>query len=294
MIIIILTKELKVGINYKNIEHFKRLGYDVKCGQKITIPVEHLSEYSNLKIIVECDVCKTQKEIKYQSYVNGTKHQTLPYCCCTKCAWEVKNRKTNLEKYGEESWSSTKQGKEKYKETCLNKYGVDNYSQTDEFNQKYKETMNEKYGVDNGFQLEEIKNKSRQTMIKKFGVEYNMQREDMKKLYLNGDKNYFYIDGTHEPNEWNTPLAKRIKVQVFIRDNRTCDCCNKHKQNLNAHHLYSRDNNKDLMYDLDNLITLCVECHKEFHKKYGYGNNTKEQYIEFKQNKLECVESIES
>ena len=29
------------------------------------------------------------------------------------------------------------------------------------------------------------------------------------------------------------------------------------------------------------VVVLCEKCHITFHKKYGYGNNTKEQYIEY-------------
>lgn len=37
----------------------------------------------------------------------------------------------------------------------------------------------------------------------------------------------------------------------------------------------------DLRYDIENGITLCDVCHKGFHKKHGYGRNTKEQFREY-------------
>lgn len=51
---------------------------------------------------------------------------------------------------------------------------------------------------------------------------------------------------------------------------------------VNAHHLYSWKSYPLLRFDIDNGITLCKKCHINFHKKFGYGNNTKEQFIEYK------------
>ena len=293
----ILTKEVTVRIMYRNIEHFRSLGYEVQNGDIITVSIEHISPQSNIKIEVKCDYCGNIKTIKYQNYVFNTNFGERKYACCTKCA-ESKNIETNLKKYGVKYPQQNKEIRNKSMETNIKKYGTPNVSQSEYFKQKYKETMNEKYGVDNGFQLEEIKEKSKQTMIEKYGVEYNMQREEMKDKYLNGDKNNFYIDGRHEfyEDNWTSNSeARRVRVKVFRRDNKTCQCCGLKKRDINAHHLFSRNTHPELIYEESNLITLCKECHTEFHTKYGFGNNTPEQYEEFIKNKSqETIENVDA
>ena len=73
---------------------------------------------------------------------------------------------------------------------------------------------------------------------------------------------------------------------VFKRDNYTCQCCNSDKGKLNAHHLNGYNWDKEHRVDVNNGITLCEDCHKEFHHIYGYGNNTKEQYEEWIKTKI--------
>lgn len=75
----------------------------------------------------------------------------------------------------------------------------------------------------------------------------------------------------------------KIFVQcVLARDEYTCQFCKQNKnRNLEVHHLDSYNWCKDRRLDVSNGITLCKNCHKNFHIKYGQGNNTKEQFIEW-------------
>ena len=76
------------------------------------------------------------------------------------------------------------------------------------------------------------------------------------------------------------------RKEVFERDNYTCQCCGDNKGgNLNAHHKNARNLFPNEKYDVNNGVTLCEKCHKEFHHIYGYGNNTKKQFEEFMNNK---------
>ena len=72
--------------------------------------------------------------------------------------------------------------------------------------------------------------------------------------------------------------AKAVK----IRDHFTCQICDRRGVLLNAHHMMSWDAYVDERYCLDNGITLCHDCHHAFHEMYGYGNNTRTQFDEFR------------
>lgn len=62
----------------------------------------------------------------------------------------------------------------------------------------------------------------------------------------------------------------------------TCDISQKRGCKLVAHHLNSWDKHREQRFNEDNLVCILEELHKEFHSIYGYGNNTKDQYNEFK------------
>jgi hypothetical protein len=98
---------------------------------------------------------------------------------------------------------------------------------------------------------------------------------------------------------WNPDLSKEDRIlrrkyedyykwrkSVYERDKYLCQCClNKEHNILNAHHLDGFNWCIEKRTDTSNGITLCKDCHDEFHKKYGCGWNTHEQFEEFLQSK---------
>lgn len=102
--------------------------------------------------------------------------------------------------------------------------------------------------------------------------------------------------GPNNPN-WKGGISKRQQTEgktwrrkVYKRDNWTCQICQARSKrgkhvDLNAHHLDAFHWNTEKRDQLNNGITLCVDCHYEFHFKYGNQNNTKNEFIKFCQQK---------
>lgn len=77
---------------------------------------------------------------------------------------------------------------------------------------------------------------------------------------------------------------KAFRKTVYRRDRYSCVICGESKNNhMVAHHLDCYSNFPEKRTDPNNAVTLCEDCHKDFHGKYGYKNNTREQFEEYKQ-----------
>lgn len=112
-----------------------------------------------------------------------------------------------------------------------------------------------------------------------------------------GAKRYNYKpELTQEERLANKTRHNSVKYRkwirdVFKRDDYTCVITGiRGNGELVAHHLDGWHWCEDKRYDVSNGVTLKKEIHELFHKIYGNGNNTKEQFEEFKlkySNKLE-------
>ena len=84
-----------------------------------------------------------------------------------------------------------------------------------------------------------------------------------------------------------------FREQLIIEKDFTCEKCKKKFSEviLEVHHLDSVDKNNDKIFDRDNVVLLCTECHRIFHIMYGHGNNTKAQFESYKQESSETIEN---
>lgn len=72
----------------------------------------------------------------------------------------------------------------------------------------------------------------------------------------------------------------KFRSDVLKRDGSQCVICHA-ADNLIIHHLNSHHWDKKNRTNPDNGVTLCRDCHTQFHQTYGYRLNTKKQFNEF-------------
>lgn len=63
------------------------------------------------------------------------------------------------------------------------------------------------------------------------------------------------------------PQWQRKRLEVFQRDNFTCQCCNSTNKELHLHHLQYKKGSLPHDYDEEMLVTLCCDCHDFAHKE---------------------------
>lgn len=172
----LLTKELEILINYKNVQWYESKGYIIprywskkhkkmliKRGTKIVVNIEDLTKGSHAKVKVSCDYCGKVKEISYKDYLKN--HDKEFGDCCIKCR-PIKYENTMLKKYGVKNSSFMPNTKEKIIATNRRKYGCDWQTQSPLVQEKAKKTMLEKYGCEHALQVEEFLNKCVETKSK--------------------------------------------------------------------------------------------------------------------------------
>lgn len=114
----------------------------------------------------------------------------------------------------------------------------------------------------------------------------NHYRSYLKKFYSNNDK-YNNIDKKQykeykklKNRLYSGSRWKRVKKAIYEERGWKCQCCNKSYIDtlLIVHHIkeITPDNmmvnnrvNESLMYNKDNLLLVCIDCHNEIHKPMG-------------------------
>jgi endogenous inhibitor of DNA gyrase (YacG/DUF329 family) len=89
---------------------------------------------------------------------------------------------------------------------------------------------------------------------------------------------------SHEDRERNRNLPGYWdwRLSVYKRDSFTCRCCGDNKGgNLVAHHKDGYHWCKERRTDITNGVTLCEDCHSDFHNTYGFSHNSEEQFNEW-------------
>lgn len=145
--------------------------------------------------------------------------------------------------------------------------------------------------IDRGFQRnrESDKNcRSCDNTIKNLGKIHSIESKIKRSAWNQGITVNEFQGFLKNKEERNRHHFAKINRTIFERDNFICNCCQKYGGRLNAHHLESFDINENLRLEKTNIVTLCEQCHLDFHKEYGRGENTRQQFIEYKEKMNEC------
>lgn len=154
---------------------------------------------------------------------------------------------------------------EKQKKTCLEKYGDENYNNTI----KNKETCLEKYGVENVFELIEIKEKIKNTNLKKYGFDHHTKNKQiMNKITETQIEKY--------GETWKNKVPKYNPNSIIYLDMIS------EKLNIIIQHALNGGEKKIIKYWIDGYIeqyNICIEWDEKGHKyKQEYDKN-REKYL---------------
>lgn len=287
---------VQVRLNPANKKHYFSHGYTGEMGEVIDVLTTHLTKSSLTKITRICEDCGSEKVVTMKKYYPKCKccaseqyviENKKPANLCDDCGVELTNRKTARCK------------------SCHYKFMVGennpNYGKGDKI--RGENNVNWKGGMpkclDCGI---ELTNRNYKDIVRercrpcrdKFYVGENH-------AFYNRDNHFCscgepkgrhsdacmkcYLESIHNPlyNGRSTAEQNRFARLVKIRDNGICNNCGAIEESMVAHHLEAFNINIEGRDNPDNGVCLCKDCHITFHKMYGFGGNTTEQYLEFKE-----------
>lgn len=260
----ILTEKVKIKVS-KNSKYYEDLGYFipkeletrtkkwvVRRGTEIEVLVEDLQPNSTVLVKSKCDICGKEREQKYYRYRS----------ICANC---MRNKVQIGSKHP--NW---KDGHAIRKQCKCGKEINWNTNQCVDCREKYLSQFRvENYCIDCG---KKVSKKSKRCI-------FCANRGINNPCY---DRNL--SDDERQSQKYFPGLGKWSN-EVKEKDGYVCQKCGyvgeKYDGILQSHHIFNFRDNKNERLNVDNGITLCQECHINFHLKFGKRNNNKNQIKEF-------------
>jgi hypothetical protein len=125
--------------------------------------------------------------------------------------------------------------------------------------------------------------KKRPPFSKEWKKNMSISMTGIHKPSIGGKNSRFWKGGVSTTNHLirNSLETRFWRKTCMVRDNFTDQKTGEHGGYLVVHHINNFADFPELRFDPNNGITFRKKTHDDFHKKYGYRNNTKEQLEEF-------------
>lgn len=177
----IKNERIEVMISYRNITHYRKLGYSPIINELLLIDTKHLPSNSHFRIDVICEICSKEYNLRYHKYIeNRSRHN---FYSCKSCSRQ-KAALTSIDKWGVDNYSKTDEYKKRVESTNIEKYGYKTNLISPEYKSKIREILLEKYGTDKFYQINRIGNSSK----KKFKLVEDL--ESLMMYYENSESFY--------------------------------------------------------------------------------------------------------
>ena len=245
----IKEKEIIVNISYRNITHYRELGYNANLHESLLVDIRNLPSVSHQKITAICDICASEKEITFHKYLENEKR--CGYYGCKKCS-NLKREITSLDRYDTTNYSKTDECKEKVSKNNIKKYGVKTTLLEENTQKKINKTIFEKYGVDEILSSVDIREKIIKTNLENWGVDHFSKSDGFYELTY---------------KRWESDALIKLNnysiTEFILKDDRTidikCDQGCDHYFNINSKNLYQRK--------MIQKTILCTICNKLDYKE---------------------------
>jgi hypothetical protein len=146
----LVLEKILVPISYRNITHYRKLGYSPVLNRDLEINTTDLPSSSHVKVFVKCEICHKESNLMYCKYIENKKR--YGFYGCKGCS-RNKAAITSLDRYGVDNYSKTDEWKKRVSETNIKKYGYKTNLLNPDYQDRIKSILKSKYNSYNFFEI---------------------------------------------------------------------------------------------------------------------------------------------